>query len=346
MVEIFRNGGAWAYLIVLLTIAGVLVTIGLAVARAVWRPVPGVLWVGVPVLIGVAALVGVEAGLLEMETALATAPPEYRAQLSAQGLSIALTLPLLAGGGLGVVGVVASFGLGLSGLIAARKAPRSYVAPVCVGVAALLAFVAAVGSVLITGHSYWPTAFPGIATALCLCALVPLCLARPDDPAQAVANLNDRVALAGLAVVACVGVATAVYATETVQVFAALASATPDTRQALLGRGLELAGGSFRAGLLAGLAALAGGAAALAGSRGWGTRAVVGVAATILCVVVAVGAQSYAGVWRVAGSVQSLAVGFGATSDWVHAPKIGTGERPSLAGAPDVGREALHLRAQ
>jgi hypothetical protein len=142
-VLLFREGGPFMYLLLLVFLASPAVVLAAFIVAFGRIRLPGVAWTAVatvPLLIGIAA--GAQ-GLQLTASAIVTASLDMQGRLAANGMSVALYPVVAAGWGTAVVGPLLALALGVGSLLGARKGTWRPAAPLFGGLfvlAALLLF--------------------------------------------------------------------------------------------------------------------------------------------------------------------------------------------------------------
>ncbi len=227
-VTLFKDGGPLAYLVLMVAMAGLPVSVVLAVVGIKLR-VPAAVYIGVPLLALGTGIVGTQISLQIVEDVLPKASFETRATLAANGLSVSLYTVLL---GVGLSGALLGISAGMMGIGGAiRSAAESEWAPLP-GAVGLLGVILALISVP------WTTA-SGIVAAMACFGVLLASLRVPRDEAEAAALVEMR---GGAAILGATAVGLFGWSSHFMFhafSWSAMAKASAETRQILLANALE-----------------------------------------------------------------------------------------------------------
>jgi hypothetical protein len=229
IVSAMNKGGAFMYLIALLSVVGFFLPVLLGVFSVQAKRVPALLWVLMPGLVLMAGIVGTAQGLQQASDAVVHASPDIRPMLSAAGMSVGLMTQFfgaaLAAGLLGLTAWI----VGLGGL---RRGEGAVVSVIGAGAVAGVVGLGGLGCIGFSLSGPWsgPELFIGVAL---LFSGLPLAIGSVftggSDSNQA-RQAENRLA-AAVCLLGCVGACVIAVLTEAqIKMYEAFAYASPEIR--------------------------------------------------------------------------------------------------------------------
>lgn len=239
--EAFRTGGIWMYLILLLSVVTLAWLAAMTIIGAVGKRLPAVLWWLGPISVLTAGFAGTGVGLGEALSAVEMVQPERRMAILARGFAFALNTAVFTATASTIFGVLVAVGSGAAGAIGTRKNGGWKLGlPLFIGVVAICS--AAVLSGWVVGATEMATISLAIPIVL-FCGCVGFVIAGlryTDDEERANKMAADRYTTGFGALIGVASATVLVMSMGLIEVFEALEGASPENREQLFERGLEL----------------------------------------------------------------------------------------------------------
>ena len=251
IVEAFRTGGIWMYLVLLVWMLGGIVAFVATILAALGKRVPWLVWALCPLGVLALAALGAWFGVADAFEALRLATPETRQVLLARGHALELNVTAFGAFCAMSLSMLGAMGWALGSAIGVGK-PREWT-PLPAILALILGLLVSAGLLGMAvmerymglwGFSIGVLAFFGTLS----CALVNLSMSTEGE-ADAARTASARLGVASLVFLALVSMGWMGKAMGLIEVFEALAVATPANRVSLVARGTAMALDTFYLGL-------------------------------------------------------------------------------------------------